>query len=71
MATPLMAGAVALIRQFLRQKRLNPSASLVKAALIHTALKKPYRFTAVPSFSSMWDFEQGWGHVNLKPFISD
>jgi subtilisin family serine protease len=71
MATPLTAGAVALIRQYLRQKRLNPSASLVKAALIHTALKKPYRFTSVPSSSSMWDFEQGWGHVNLKPFISD
>lgn len=71
MATPLTAGAVALIRQFLRQKGLNPSSSLVKAALIHTALRKQYRFTAVQSSSSMWDFETGWGHVNLKPFISD
>lgn len=70
MATPLTAGAVALIRQYLRQNGLNPSASLVKAALIHAALRKPYRYTAVTG-STMCDFEQGWGHVNLKPFISD
>ncbi len=70
MATPLTAGAVALIRQYLRKKGLNPKASLVKAALIHAAVKKPYRYTAVSS-PAPWDFEQGYGRVNLKPFISD
>jgi hypothetical protein len=70
MATPLAAGAVALIRQYLRKERLSPSASLVKAALIHTALRKPYRYTAVTG-STLCDFEQGWGHLNLKPFISE
>ena len=70
MATPLTAGAVALIRQYLRQKGLNPKASLIKATLIHTAFKKNYRHTAVSS-SALWDYEQGWGHVNLKPFISN
>ncbi len=71
MATPLTAGAVALIRQYLRQQGLNPSASLVKAALINSAMRLPYRYTAVTSTSELWDFEQAWGHVNLKPFISD
>jgi len=71
MATPLTAGAVALIRQFLRQEGLSPSASLIKAALIHTTVRKPYRYSAVTSASSLWDAEQGWGHVNIEPFIAD
>jgi serine protease AprX len=71
MATPLTAGAVALIRQYLRQQGLNPSASLVKAALINSALRLPFRYSVDTNTSNLWDFEQGWGHVNLKPFISE
>ncbi|MGE5601980.1 MAG: S8 family serine peptidase, partial [Nitrososphaerales archaeon] len=39
MATPLAAGAAALVRQYFRtvKRRLNPSAALIKAALIHGA----------------------------------
>ncbi len=70
MATPLTAGAVALIRQYLRQEGLQPSASLVKAALIHTAVRKTCRYSASAASSDLVDNAQGWGHVNLKPFIS-
>jgi serine protease AprX len=71
MATPLTAGAVGLIREYLRNTNQSiPSAALIKAALIHTAVRKPYRYTALESDSVLWDPEQGWGHVNLKPFIS-
>ncbi len=72
MATPLTAGAAALIRQYLRKETQgNPSAALVKAALIHTAIRKPYRYAASDPDTAMWDPEQGWGHANLKPFIAD
>ncbi len=72
MATPLSAGAGALIREYLRKRkrRRTPSAALIKAALIHTAASRPYRFAA-GSRSRPWDFEQGWGHINLKPFMAD
>jgi serine protease AprX len=70
MATPLTAGATALIREYLRKTtRRRPSAALVKAALIHTALRRPYRYAASDFGSAFWDPEQGWGHVNLKPFV--
>ncbi len=77
MSCPLTAGAVALIRQYLRQKGLNPSASLVKAALINSAARKPYRFSAIEKYPvsdfdpNICDWEQGYGHVNLKPFITN
>src|SRR5262249_37309770 len=46
MATPLVAGAAALVRQYLRRTRriTHPSAALVKAVLIHSAAYRPYRF---------------------------
>lgn len=70
MATPLTAGGVALIRQYLTGKlNSNPSSALVRAALIHTALRRPYKYAAIPS-TGLWDAEQGWGHVNLKPFFN-
>ena len=45
MATPLAAGAAALVRQYLRtvKRRANPSAALVKAALLHGASYRRYR----------------------------
>jgi len=69
MATPLTAGAVALIRQYLG-KNLNasPSSALVRAAIIHTALRRSYKYSTAPG-GGLWDPEQGWGHVNLKPFV--
>jgi len=77
MSCPLTAGAVALIRQYLRQEGLNPSASLVKAALINVAVRKPYRFSATKKYHvsnfdpNICDWEQGYGHVNIKPFTTN
>ena len=65
MATPLTTGAMALLRQFLRQQgRRNPSAALLKALLLHGAEYRPYRY-GVAQQGAPYDFEQGWGHVNV------
>jgi subtilisin family serine protease len=66
MATPLVTGAAALVRQYLRtvKRRLNPSAALVKATLIHAAQYRPYRH-APHVDSQIYDFTEGWGHLNL------
>jgi serine protease AprX len=63
MATPLTAGAVALVREFLRKKRgvQKPSAALVKATLIAGAQRLP---TTAPA-GTILDNDQGFGRVNL------
>ena len=60
MATPLTAGAVAVVREYLRKtvKIASPSAALLKAALIAGA--QPVRPATVPP-----DNNQGFGRVNL------
>ena len=65
MATPLVAGAAALIRQYLRtvKRRANPSAALVRAALLHGAEYRRYR--QEPVGQGLYDNAQGWGHVNV------
>lgn len=70
MATPLVAGAVALIRQFLRAKIKirRPSAALVKAVLIHGAERMEYRYSA-DNRRGLYDMEQGWGLVNVRNSI--
>ena len=71
MAAPLVAGAALLIRQYLRTEQglANPSAALVKAALIHSAayMNCPNRHpTALP-----WsDNEQGWGRLCLENVLA-
>lgn len=63
MATPLTAGALALLRQFLRRKRglPKPSAALLKALLVAGATRLPG--TAAPG--AVLDAHQGFGRVNL------
>lgn len=63
MATPLTAGAVALIREYLRKQRRirNPSAALLKAAVIHGAT----RLVDFGPAGALLDDEQGFGRVNL------
>lgn len=63
MATPLTAGAVALVRQFLRTKRgiASPSAALMKALLVAGAKRLPKTAPA----GSICDDHQGFGRVNL------
>jgi serine protease AprX len=71
MATPLVAGCAALVRQYLRQVvgLENPSAALLKAALIHSARYLFYRY-AHPASARWADPEQGWGRVELKQLLN-
>ena len=63
MATPLVAGAVGLIREYLRkQKRvLSPSAALLKATLILCT----ERLSGYAPAGASVDNHQGFGRVNL------
>lgn len=72
MATPLVAGCAALVRQYLRENHqpsiFNPSAALVKAILIHSAQYINYRH-AHPASAPWADNEQGWGRVDLQKVL--
>jgi subtilase family serine protease len=63
MATPLTAGALALLRQYLRTRRNvpNPSAALLKALLIAGVTRLPQTAPA----GAVLDPHQGFGRVNL------
>jgi subtilase family serine protease len=63
MATPLVAGAVALVREFLRTKQgiASPTAALVKALLIAGAQRLPGTAPA----GTLADNAQGFGRVHL------
>lgn len=63
MATPLTAGAAALVREWVGKEMeiTNPSAALLKALMIHGAVQLPG--TAMPNTNS------GWGRVDLKNTI--
>lgn len=67
MATPLTAGAVALVREYLRTRQTiaNPSAALLKATLIAGARRVPG--SNPPAVA---DHEQGYGHVNLDAVLA-
>ncbi len=71
MATPLVAGGVALVRQYLKEKTayINPSGALLKASIIHSARYIEYRYRN-PSSSRWVDNEQGWGRVTLANSLS-
>jgi len=68
MATPLAAGAVALIRQYLRKKKQiqKPSAALLKAALISGAT----RLLGYANSGAIWDNHQGYGRVNIDALVA-
>ena len=70
MATPLVAGSAAVMRQFLRTwvGYADPSAALLKAALIHAAQYRAYRY-AHPSAERWADNEQGWGRLDLRTVV--
>ena len=57
MATPLAAGAAALVREHYLNLNVNPSAALLKATLINGAMDLGY---GIPSN------ETGWGRINLS-----
>lgn len=70
MATPLTAGATALVREFYTKvKNITPSAALLKATLLNGA------FDMAPGQYGTWPVQeilprpnnvQGWGRVNLE-----
>jgi serine protease AprX len=68
MATPLTAGAVALVRQFLRTKAgiKKPTAALLKAALIAGAT----RLRGYASKTAVANNHQGFGRVNLDAVLA-
>jgi len=70
MATPLVAGSAAIVRQYLQAQGLNnPSAALVKAMLINGSDIIPGQY--VPSeVGTPPDISQGFGRVNLLRTIA-
>ncbi len=68
MATPLVAGAAALVREYLRTTReiARPSAALVKAALVAGATRLPGY--AAPA--ALFDPHQGFGRVDLDAVLA-
>ena len=71
MATPLVTGAAAVVRQYLRtvKGRRAPSGALIKATLIHAAQYRAYRFEQ-GSPDQAADTSQGWGHLNLANVLA-
>jgi hypothetical protein len=70
MSTPLTAGTVALIRQFVRKVHLHtPSGALLKTLLLHGA--HPLAGQYVPSEAGTPpNNDQGWGRVDLRNSIA-
>lgn len=68
MATPLTAGAVALMREFLRKKKAiqKPSAALLKATLIAGS----DRLAGYGEPGAMLDNDQGYGRVDLDSILA-
>ena len=70
MSTPLVAGSAALVREYYQtQKGITPSAALIKATLISSAVDMypgQYGTGQYREVSNAPDFVQGWGRVNLK-----
>jgi serine protease AprX len=66
MATPLVAGSVALVREFLLKDHGNstPSAALVKALLINGADQITGQYSP-PEVGNIPDISQGFGRVNV------
>ncbi len=73
MATPLVAGSAALVRQYYRvvEKKDNPSSALIKAALIHGALDLyPGQFVGFKEIPARRpNVHEGFGRVNLEDII--
>ena len=75
MATPLIAGAVALVRQWLVDSKgiANPSAALMKALLINGARDMTpgqYGTGSMQEVTARPDCSQGFGHINLFGSLS-
>ncbi|MFM0670232.1 S8 family serine peptidase [Paraburkholderia sediminicola] len=69
MATPLVAGCAAVVRQYLKSQGIaRPSAALVKAMLINGATVIPGQYTP-PEVGAPPDASQGFGRVDLAATV--
>lgn len=68
MATPLVAGCAAIVREFLRKKRGfdSPSAALVKAALINGARPIAGPYSGLDRGGKIPNNSQGFGRVDVS-----
>jgi serine protease AprX len=73
MATPVVSGAAAILREYLRKERnlATPSAALLKAILISSAQKIPPRKEPVAAQIGYPDFDQGFGRIDLSAILPD
>jgi subtilisin family serine protease len=73
MATPVVSGSAAVLREYLRKERNTdkPSAALLKAILICSTHKVPARKDAVSTQIGYPDFDQGFGRIDLSAVIPD
>lgn len=73
MATPQVAGAAALVREYYQtEKSLNPSAALVKATLLAGAIDMSpgqYGTGSTRELYPVPDVSQGWGRLSVKNSI--
>lgn len=72
MAAPVVSGAAAVVRQYLRESldRPTPSAALLKALLVASADRIPWsRPAAHASDFGYPDFDQGHGRINLAAIL--
>jgi hypothetical protein len=69
MATPLVAGCVAVVRESLVKNGMpNPSAAVIKALLINGAVTLPGQYSPSEAGTSP-NSNSGWGRVNLAGSI--
>ena len=71
MATPLVAGCVALVREYLAktQARNNPSAALLKALIINAAHNITGQYVP-PQVGTIPDNSEGFGRVNVGEVVA-
>jgi len=72
MATPVVSGAAAVLRQYLREEQelKSPSSALLRAALIASVKRIPWsRDPASEAQCGYPDFDQGFGRIDLGRLI--
>jgi uncharacterized repeat protein (TIGR01451 family) len=73
MAAPLAAGAAALVREYYIEKMLlaNPSAALIKATLINTAVDMPgYGNPSYEAGQPIPNVHEGWGRIDVGAAVT-
>ncbi|MEN6521869.1 MAG: S8 family serine peptidase [Armatimonadota bacterium] len=70
MATPLVAGACVLTREYYVEKGMSPSAALIKATLLNGAFDmKPGQYTSPQEIPTRPNSVEGWGRLDIRNSI--